>query len=431
MINSLSPEQEKQLPIFREEMRAKGLRLQWASDKEMRNAVRGLYRGAGLKAPNVLVFDSPAACLIARGIMMNSDAKRQLWGQLDGQLWGQLDGQLSGQLWGQLDGQLRGRLWGQLWGQLSGQLRGQLDGQLWGQLWGQLSGQLWGQLWGQLRGQLSGQLRGQLWGQLWDQIWHQLRNQLGDQLVGQLREQLVDQLVEQLGEQFGDQLEEQLEEQLRGQIYETTWFAGGSEVYWVAFCKFCEQIGCILNNSDWLLSWDKYSETCGALYPYKEIAFVSRRPTKLHFNQQRVLHCENGPAMAFGDGFSIHAWNGTRVPSHWIEAPEKVDPTEILKTENVEQRAAGVAIVGMERMLDKLDHKVIDSDENPEHGDLIEVKLPDLPRPGVYLRAYCPRNGRIMEAVNPAEMDEMSVKAAQAWRLGIPTPEFTYPERRT
>ncbi len=351
MINSLSPEQEKQLPIFREEMRAKGLRLQWASDKEMRNAVRGLYRGAGLKAPNVLVFDSPAACLIARGNMMNSDAKRQLSGQFERQL------------------------------------------------------------------------RGQLWGQLWDQLWHQIRNQL--------RNQLVDQLRNQLGEQLDGQLEEQLEEQLRSQIYETTWFAGGSEVYWVAFCKFCEQIGCILNNSDWLLSWDKYSETCGALYPYKEIAFVSRRPTKLHFNQQRVLHCENGPAMAFGDGFSIHAWNGTRVPSHWIEAPEKVDPTEILKTKNVEQRAAGVAIVGMERMLDKLDHKVIDSDTNPEHGDLIEVKLPDLPRPGVYLRAYCPRNGRIMEAVNPAEMDEMTVKAAQAWRLGIPTPEFTYPERRT
>jgi hypothetical protein len=64
-------------------------------------------------------------------------------------------------------------------------------------------------------------------------------------------------------------------------------------------------------------------------------------------------------------------------------------------------------------------------------GDLVEVRLPDLPDPVYYLSAYCPRNGRIMEAVNPSEMDEMTVKGAQAWRLGIPASEFVYPTVRT
>jgi len=135
--------------------------------------------------------------------------------------------------------------------------------------------------------------------------------------------------------------------------------------------------------------------------------------------------------MAFADGFGVHAWHGTRVPAEWIENTDQIGATEILRTENVEQRAAGVAILGMEKMLNDLEHRIVDSDPDPERGDLIEVKLPDLPNPGFYLRADCPRNGRIMEAVNAAELDEMTVRGAQAWRLGIPASEFIYPEKRT
>ena len=43
-------------------------------------------------------------------------------------------------------------------------------------------------------------------------------------------------------------------------------------------------------------------------------------------------------------------------------------------------------------MLDVLDAKVIDSDPDPDHGDLIELTLPGLPEPGLFLRAYCKRN---------------------------------------
>jgi hypothetical protein len=63
---------------------------------------------------------------------------------------------------------------------------------------------------------------------------------------------------------------------------------------------------------------------------------------------------------------------------------------------------------------------------------LIELKLPGLPEPGRFLRAYCPRNGLICEGVpRVSDIDGMpinTVKAAQAWSFGMAETEFEYPE---
>ena len=323
-IEELSPELEAYLPKYREEIRARGIRLQWATDEEIRQSVLDLYAAAGLEKPSVIVLDSPLACLAARTLL-----KRLM-----------------------KDG---------------GQLEDQLEDQL--------------------RDQLSGQLSGQLWGQL-----------------------------------RGTEIE-----------FVPTYYAGGSEFYWAAFYEFCGKSGAKYSDqqSRWLDAWLNYADKAGALYPYDGLAFVSRRPASLSFDENRVLHSEVGPAMAFNDGFSLHCWHGVRVPEEWITKTNELTANEILSCRNVEQRAAGVAIKGMDKMLDSLRHEIIDSDEDPERGDLIKVFMTDLPEPGFYLKAHCPRNGTIMEAVNPDEMEELTVKGAQAWRVGIPVSEYAYPTKRT
>lgn len=164
---------------------------------------------------------------------------------------------------------------------------------------------------------------------------------------------------------------------------------------------------------------------------HEEFCIVSDFPEVLRVDENNLPHCEDGPSHRWRDGWELYHWHGVRVPAHWILSPESVGPAEVLATENVEERAAGIAIIGMAKMLDRLQHEIIDSDPDPMKGDLIKVRLPDLPDPAYYLSANCPRNGRIMEAVDPSEMDEMTVRGAQAWRLGIPASEFVYPTVRT
>ena len=180
---------------------------------------------------------------------------------------------------------------------------------------------------------------------------------------------------------------------------------------------------------------------CGWWWPFEGAVILTERPSLLKRDGEHRLHNETGPAIEYPDGWGFHAWHGIHVPSHWIEGRENLDPIEVLKSENVEQRAAGCAIIGWEKMLDHLPHKIIDSDPDPEHGELVEVSIPDLPEPGRFLKAKCPRNGWIFEGVptyidksgDPSEFgDEIdTVIKAQAWRLNIPVDQFEYPSIRT
>ena len=190
-------------------------------------------------------------------------------------------------------------------------------------------------------------------------------------------------------------------------------------------------LGLELPEHDKYAFWEQAAIHGGFRVMHPEFCSVSDFPECIRIDENNQPHCEDGPSHRWRDGWSLYHWHGVRVPAHWIEQRNTLTPAEVLASENVEQRAAGIAIIGMARMLDDLQHDVVDSDPNPMHGDLIRVELPDLPESVYYLSAHCPRNGRIMEAVNPDEMDELTVRGAQAWRLGIPATEFEFPTVRT
>ena len=155
----------------------------------------------------------------------------------------------------------------------------------------------------------------------------------------------------------------------------------------------------------------------------------------MKFDDQLRLHNENGKAVEYSDGWGVSAWHGTRVPDEWLENRDNIDPTEVLRTSDVEQRAAGAAIIGWPKMARILDRRIIDGDPETDIGALIELSLPGLSEPGRFLQAICPRNGTIVEGVpRVSDIDNLPIEtamAAQAWRDGLPASEYQHPLYRT
>jgi hypothetical protein len=114
IIEKLTPEQEKYLPLFRDEWLKIGLDTTSVDRANAESAIGILYEWGGFKRPQFIHLSSPMMCELFINLLCNRD---QLGGQLRDQLRGQLWDQLGGQLWGQLGGQLRDQLGGQLWGQ--------------------------------------------------------------------------------------------------------------------------------------------------------------------------------------------------------------------------------------------------------------------------------------------------------------------------
>lgn len=185
----------------------------------------------------------------------------------------------------------------------------------------------------------------------------------------------------------------------------------------------------------WLPIFEAFEAGAFALWLGAETFYVAAIPTEVRFDELRRLHCADGPAFAWLDDIRDYYWHGVHVPSHWIENRTTLDPGEIIKSSNVEQRAAGAAIVGWPKMLSMLKAKTIDKNPNPDIGELIELTLPGLPKPGRFLKAICKRNGLIVEGVPfVSDIDNLPINTAlhaQAWRVGDPLSDYIHPPRRT
>lgn len=97
--------------------------------------------------------------------------------------------------------------------------------------------------------------------------------------------------------------------------------------------------------------FDATVESAGWWWPHQKFVMACERPQSIH--QERVLasrsdddpqprlHCDNGPAVAWPDGWGIYAFHGVRIPyalRHIVEQPERTTVAEIENEPNVEIR---------------------------------------------------------------------------------------------
>lgn len=117
-IEKLTPEQEAELPRFRQhylDIACGGGRI---DRDELQSALADAYAVIGRPAPRLFIFDSPAMCMMALKVFaphQNDHLRDQLGDQLRDQLWDHFRDQLGDQLWDQLRDQ---KIWNSsfLWG---------------------------------------------------------------------------------------------------------------------------------------------------------------------------------------------------------------------------------------------------------------------------------------------------------------------------
>jgi hypothetical protein len=85
------------------------------------------------------------------------------------------------------------------------------------------------------------------------------------------------------------------------------------------------------------------------------------------------VHSETGPALAWADGYTLHAIHGVRVPAHVVEAPQTITVDQIRDEENVELRRVMLDRYGHARYLRDADAERVHADDT---GTLWRCPLP-------------------------------------------------------
>lgn len=189
---------------------------------------------------------------------------------------------------------------------------------------------------------------------------------------------------------------------------------GCHDISWLIFYEFFrKEVGII--NCDKIEPLLKLATLCGWISAYDTDVVIQERPNFISFDDQKRLHCETGPAITYEDGFSVYAWHGVRIPAEWITHRSELSPQTALKWENMEQRRAACEIVGWARILRELNASVINSDEDPMVGTLVEVEIPEVGKER-FLKVLC---GTGREFAIPVPPTCHTALEANAWTFNI------------
>ena len=203
---------------------------------------------------------------------------------------------------------------------------------------------------------------------------------------------------------------------------------GCHEAAWLSFYDFFGDV-CGLDygdQADALKYLIEIAKSCGWWAPYKNMAILQDRPQAIKLDDQNRLHCEDGAAIEYRDGFSVFAWRGVVIPQDWVGKNSILTSEMALKVENLEQRRVACEILGWVRILDELHAVTIDTDVDPQVGKLVRVNLPDIGEEN-FLIVRC-GTGRDFAIPVPAEMK--TALEANAWTYNL-KPEEYLPEVRT
>ena len=341
MLDKLTSKQEAMLPKYLKEWTDLSTPLDRDKATEW---VRWLYEEAKLKEPMVIFVSSPLACQYAIPIVneylkLVGQEKRET--QVGNQVRAQVGNQVRNQVWTQVEAQVGNQVWNQVWNQVGDQVRAQVGNQVWDQV----------------RDQVRNQVEAQVWSQVWDQV--------GNQVGTQVRNQVRDQVWNQVGEE-------------KLSLYSFANYGSIWDYGWCSFYSFFKDIGIVQHES--FKEFLKIKQT--GIYDMIQLdglCVVCEMPKHIHRDELNRLHCEDGYAIKWDDGYALSYWHGIKVPDKLTHFPEEINQEDIKKESNAEIRRCYQEALGDDRYAELLGVVTLEKTTDRSGRELLlkETRDPD------------------------------------------------------
>ncbi|MFE2973526.1 DUF6745 domain-containing protein [Streptomyces sp. NPDC059258] len=127
------------------------------------------------------------------------------------------------------------------------------------------------------------------------------------------------------------------------------------------------------HDAAWLAAFDgrgdrltglaEVARNAGWWWPYERAVVITERPDVLHRDEAGRLDHGEGPALAYGDGFALHAWRGMPVPAAFLAELSSLTPERIRAEENAELRRVMLEYYGYDRYLTESGAQPVHRDE--------------------------------------------------------------------
>lgn len=138
---------------------------------------------------------------------------------------------------------------------------------------------------------------------------------------------------------------------------------GQDDAIWLALYQYYHDVLGLREQTQWLDGLWEFAQSAGWAIPCRDICFIAERHTTLHRDERGRLHCEDGPAVAYPDGWEIYAVHGVRVPGWVITDPSRLTIEAIHAERNTEIQRVMIERFGWDRYAAECGAEIVDHDE--------------------------------------------------------------------
>ena len=140
-----------------------------------------------------------------------------------------------------------------------------------------------------------------------------------------------------------------------------------------AYCAAMEAIG--VTGLEPIHGQQQVARSAGWWWAYRDFAVITERPSELHRDANGDLHCADGMAITYPDGWGFHVWHGRRVAPWVIEQPAV---ERIAAEANVEVRRCAIEALGWDAFTREAELRLVAAEADPGNPGQ-QVELYDVP----------------------------------------------------
>ena len=195
---------------------------------------------------------------------------------------------------------------------------------------------------------------------------------------GEIKSEIGEAVEKKVGDSVGDSVGASVRASVRASVWASVWdsvrasvwasWYGQHDAGWLAFYDYFRDAAGLSEETQKLAGLWLLSQSAGWWLPHQNLCWVSERHNVLHRDADGRLHCDNGPALQYPDGWSIYAIGGVRVDEQTIMRPETQTLEQIEKEENAEVRRVRIERFGWPRYLAESGAKVANRRRNDRDG---------------------------------------------------------------
>jgi hypothetical protein len=364
-IERLTPEQEAMLPEWAERWRRIGVCCEPANRGEAERGVVEAYRIAGLSAPRIAWCGSPLSMALTRAIVREFYAAdpgdtvaASVRDRVGASLWTSVTGHVMAGVRDSIRDILVDSIGDSVRNNVIESVGASVASSVVASVGASVRDILWAISWAHAQAGLQATVA--------DSVWVSIRDSIVDSVGASVRDSVRDSVGDSVGDSVRDSVwagvAASVAASIRNGVRDSGY--GQHDANWIAFYAYFRDVLGLVAETDKLTGLRLLTENAGWFLPHEHICWISERTCRVKQDARWRLHCEDGPAVAYPDGWTLYYWHGIRVAPEIIERPETITVAAIDAERNAEVRRVMMNRYGMARYLRDTGAEEIDRDRD-------------------------------------------------------------------